>query len=151
MNKIKIDTIEEYDLCLKHGINPLFWHRFIKIDINLRHTIQNSLFGIYELSKGNVLLANDKYYHYCFKHSTLRCENCGQKVFNNRNLNNVYSSTNISHIISRGSNPEIAHDPRNHNFLCFNCHSKWENGNRKEMLIYLDNKVIIQELREDYF
>lgn len=150
MNRHVIYTIEEYNLCLKYGINPLFWHRNIKLNINLRITLQNSLFGQFELNKGDVKKANDKYYHYCFERSKLRCENCGKKVFTLRNIDGAYSSINISHIISRGSNPMIAHDPRNHNFLCFECHQKWESGNKKEMLIYWDNQVVIKELNEDY-
>jgi len=148
--KINISTFEELDLCLKHGINPLFWNRFIKLEIGFRIEVQNRLFGKSELGKVDVLKANDKFYHYCFEHSTLHCENCGQKVYKLRNIEGCYSAIYISHILTRGSNPNIAHDPRNHNFLCPKCHDKWETGNRKEMLIYLDNQIVIKELKQDY-
>lgn len=150
-NKIIIDSIEGFDLCLKKGINPLFWHRIFKLEINLRVDIQNKLFGLSEIGKVNIIKSNEKYYRYCYNHSNLSCENCGKKVYSCTNIYNNYSSVYISHILSRGSNPKMAHDPRNHNVLCLHCHNKWEFGNKKEMLIYFDNLVVIDEIKRDYY
>jgi hypothetical protein len=44
----------------------------------------------------------------------------------------------------------LAHDPRNHNKLCAQCHKKWESPQKYEMLIYMDNIVVIKELKKDY-
>lgn len=140
----------EFDYCLSRGVNPLYWHRSIKLDIGLRISIQNELFGKSELGKGSVIRANDKYYHYCFDHSLLACENCGTSFFINRNIENCYSARNVSHIISRGSRADLAHDPRNHNMLCWECHDQWESPNNRGMLIFMDNQVIIRELKNDY-
>jgi len=126
LKKINISTFEELDLCLKHGINPLFWNRFIKLEISFRIEVQNQLFGKSELGKGDTVRSNDKFYHYCFENSSLHCENCGQKVYKLRNIEGCYSAIYISHILSRGSNAHLAHDPRNQNFLCPKCHAKWE-------------------------
>lgn len=136
-------------MCLKKGVDPLFWNRFIKMDIELRITLQNNIFGFAELHK-NTIKANDKYYHYCFEKSYKHCENCGTPLFANRNME-CYSSYYISHIISKGARADMAHDPRNHNILCPKCHDKWENGKKHEMLIYLDNTVVIRELKNDYY
>lgn len=78
------------------------------------------------------------------------CENCGKKLYKMRNLDSSYSSVYISHIITKGAHPDIMHDPRNHNILCFICHNKWENGARKDMVIYMDNKIVIKEMLSDY-
>lgn len=150
MKLINISSYEELDLCLKHGINPLFWHRFVKLEIHFRVEVQNNLFGKSELGKSDIVKANDKYYHYCYQNSNLHCENCGQKIYKLRNIEGCYSAIYISHILTRGSNPHLAHDPRNHNFLCPKCHEKWENGNKSDMLIYLDNQIVIKELKQDY-
>ena len=150
LKKTTITIREEFELCLSYGVNPLFWHRFIKLDVNLRISLQNELFGKSELGKGNVVIANDRYYHYCFDNSLLVCENCGTSFFVKENIDGCYSSRNVSHIISRGARADLAHDPRNHNMLCGRCHSEWENGNKQGMLIYMDNMVVVRELNNDY-
>lgn len=151
MQKLSINTIEEFNLCISKGVNPLFWHRTIKIEINLRKTIQQKLFGNAERISRDIVRANDRYYHYCFEHSLLACENCGVSLYAAKNIDKSFSAIYVSHIISKGSNPQIAHDPRNHNILCPKCHDRWENGTRREMLIYFDNSVIIHELKNDYY
>lgn len=150
LSKKIINSREEFELCLSHGVNPLFWNRFIKLDFGLRISLQNELFGKSELGKGSVIKANDRYYHYCFSNSLLICENCGAPLFINRNIDGCYSAKNVSHILSRGANAELAHDPRNHNILCGTCHKTWESPQNKGMLIYMDNQVVIKELRKDY-
>lgn len=140
----------EYDYLLKRGVDPLFWHRVFKVDIHLRINIQNNLFGRAELSKKSIIAANDRYYHYCFWHGPLVCENCGKPFFSNKNIQGCYWSGHVSHIISKGAASEMAHDPRNHNKLCHKCHEKWESAKNKEMMIYRDNIIVIEELKRDY-
>jgi len=149
-NKLIITTLEEYYLCRSRGIDPLFWHFHIKLDISLRISIQNKLFGHTTLSKKNIPQANDKYYHYCYNYGPLVCENCGDSLYRNRNILGSYSATYISHILSRSNKPEMAHDPRNFNKLCAKCHDKWESQKKNEMLIFMDNQIIIKELLKDY-
>lgn len=146
-----ISSDTEFDFCLKRGVNPLFWQRDIKIDINYRIQKQYELFGDPRDGNYDIVKAHEKYYKYCFEHSTMHCENCGIKLFSMRNIDSCYSAIYISHILTRKANPEMAHDPRNHNILCPKCHEKWENGERRAMLIYLDNQEIIKELKHDYF
>ena len=148
---IILNSKSEYAYCLSKGVNPLFWHPNIKLDVRLRISLQNELFGKSELGKGKVLKANDKYYHYCFNNSLLACENCGTSFFVNRNIDTAYSADKVSHILSRGSRADLAHDPRNHNMLCFECHQQWESPQNKGMLIYMDNQIVIEELKKDYF
>ena len=145
-----LSSVYEYELCLKHGINPLFWHRHIKLVPTLRIQLQNKIFGKSELGKGNVVQANDKYYHYCWDHGLMVCEECGRPLYAMRHYD-CYSATYISHILTRGSNPNMAHDPRNHNILCKKHHDQWETGERRGMIIYPDNQVVIRELKKDYY
>lgn len=149
MRKHLINNIEEYNFCLSKGTDPLFFNRFIKMDIKLRVNVQNKLFGGASAHK-NILQANDKYYHYCFERSYKTCENCGYPLYKLRNLDNVYSSVYVSHILTRGSNPQLAHDPRNHNILCKDCHDKWENGFKQEMMVYFGNMIVINEMKKEY-
>lgn len=146
---VYLNTINEYEQCLKSGINALFWHRQIKLVPSLRRSIQNKLFGKSELGKGNIVRANDKFYHYCFENSLKICEECGIPIYSNRNYD-CYSATYVSHILSRSKDPGIAHDPRNHNILCPECHKIWESLKNKQMLIYNDNQIVIREIILDY-
>lgn len=147
---LKIDNIADYERFLKLGVNALFWNNHIKLEFSLRLQLQNELFGKSQLGNGNVLKSNDRYYHYCFDHSLLACENCGKSLYCKKNIDQAYSATYVSHIISRSNAPEMAHDPRNHNILCGECHHKWESPNNDEMIIYYDNLVVIEELKKEY-
>ena len=61
-----------------------------------------------------------------------------------------YSAVYVSHILTRGANPDMSHDPRNVNILCFRHHSEWENGAREQMRIFAKNQLTIEELKKDY-
>jgi hypothetical protein len=52
--------------------------------------------------------------------------------------------------LTRGAHPEIAHDPRNINILCFESHNRWENGDRERMRIYPANMRLIELLKSEY-
>ena len=119
---------------------------FMKSDRNDTAKL-NSLMELQnELFKGTILEKNEKYYNYAYDlHDIKKCENCLRPL--------KYSSVNISHILTRGANPEMKYDLRNHNLLCFECHEKWEhnvNNNRFSMNIYLDNNKVIKLLKKDY-
>jgi len=70
-----------------------------------------------------------------------RCENCGVYL-------PVYSSTFVSHILTRGANPELAHDFDNYNILCLACHRQWETGDRGNMNIFWKNEERIENLKK---
>jgi hypothetical protein len=147
---IVISTREELDYCLRKGVNPIFYHPIVKLDIKFRIYLQNELFGRPALSDNKIVIANDRFYRYCWENGHGLCENCGRPLYVLRNLDGIYSSVWISHILSRGGWPEYAHDPRNHNILCGRCHAKWESRYNFEMSIFFFNQRIIKEIKSEY-
>lgn len=129
---------EAYESALKRGFNPLCEDAWkLPMTIELRRDIQKEMFG-----KNNAS-GNQKFYKYCLEHKPLVCEECGCPI-------NHPSAYNVSHILTRGAHPEMAHDPRNVNILCPKHHSAWENGDRQSMLICNKNKWIIARLKVEY-
>ena len=137
MAPIVIDTRELYDYARSRGYEPLTDKRFV-LDINLRVSIQRALFG-----SGHTPAENERFYRWCWEHKPHICEECMRPL-------REYSATYVSHILTKGAHPEMAHDPRNVNILCFNHHSVWENGNRENMRIYLGNMKTIEQLKKEY-
>lgn len=137
MEPIAIDTRPDYDYCVAQGYEPLVDRRFTMAH-QLRVSIQREKFGT-----GHTPEENERFYRFCWQHKPHICEECMKPL-------KEYSATYISHIISRGSDARIAYDARNVNILCFNCHLKWENGNRTSMRIYNANKKIIEEMKREY-
>lgn len=137
MNPIEINTRQDYDYCLSNGFEPLADNRFI-VEHKLRVEIQQELFG-----KGNSEEQNIKFYRWAWNRRPHYCEECMKPL-------NAYSAVHVSHILSRGSRPEMAYDIRNINILCYNCHSKWENGDRESMRINAKNELTIAELKREY-
>lgn len=137
MNPVAIDTRAEYDYCVARGYEPLIDRRF-KMDIRLRVSVQRELFG-----DGHSPAENEKFYRWCWEHKPHICEECMRPL-------REYSATYVSHILTRAAHPEMAHDCRNVNILCFSHHSVWENGNRKNMRIYQRNMQIVEELKKEY-
>ena len=146
MYPILINTRSDYNNVLDLGFYPLYdWQRF-KIDIPLRIELQREIFGHTILGPGNIPQANQRFYNYCWNQSIVKhCEECQLPL-------NEYSAVFISHILSRAGYPEMAHDPRNHNLLCGNCHHKWEKNEatRSIMKIRKKNNRIIKLLNQDY-
>ena len=136
MERIKIESVEEYELALARGYDALLDKRF-DMDIAIRKQVQKSIFG-----KNNAE-GNRKFYRYCLENLPLVCEECGREI-------TFPSPVNVSHILSRGAHPDKSHDPRNVNILCFDCHARWENGDRKNMKIYPKNEKTIETLRQEY-
>ena len=131
-----IETREEYEYCLSRGYDPLIDERF-PMEINLRREIQREKFG--KNNRGG----NSKFYRYCIENLPHVCEECGRYI-------SYPSAVNVSHILTRGAHPDKAHDPRNVNFLCFDCHARWENGDRESMKIYPKNLKTIEQLKKEY-
>lgn len=128
----------EYDYAVSRGFEPLIDTRHFRLDIRLRIEIQREKFGT-----GHTPEENEKFYRWVWEHKPHYCEETMRPLPN-------YSATFVSHILTRGANPEMAHDPRNVNILCFEMHNKWENGDRKGMRIYPANAMRIEELKRDY-
>lgn len=144
MTKILLETEQEYDLVKSMGYEPLLPNKHFKLDIRLRERIQKRLFGHCVTGRGSdIMAANERFFRWIWNHKLHYCEECMKPL-------NGYSAVYCSHIITRGSHPEMAHDPRNINILCFEHHNNWENGNRERMRIYPANQRMIKELINDY-
>lgn len=132
-----IDTRELYDYARGRGYEPLIDRRFA-MEIHLRVSIQRELFGT-----GHTPQENERFYRWCWEHYPHRCEETMRPLYN-------YSAVYVSHILTRGAHPEMAHDPRNVNILCYDAHNRWENGNREAMRIYAGNQLLIKLLKNEY-
>lgn len=128
----------EYDYAVSRGYEPLIDTKHFQLEIRLRISIQNEKFGT-----GHTPIENERFYKWCWEHMPHRCEETMRPLPN-------YSATYISHILTRGAFPEMAHDPRNVNILCFEMHNKWESGDRKGMRIYAGNMLRIEQLKKEY-
>ena len=138
MEPFTITTRAEYDLCKAHGFEPLLGLKLFPMDIRLRVAIQRELFGT-----GHTPQENERFYRFCWDHYPHQCAETMRPL-------RKYSATYVSHILTRGAHPEMAHDPRNVNILCFEMHNRWENGDRKNMRIFAGNQVIIEQLKREY-
>lgn len=134
---MEINNDFEYDYLVKRGHEPLLDERIVTMTNRLRREIQKRLFGT-DRTK-----ANAKFYKWVWDHKPHRCEECMRPL-------EKYSAVFVSHILTRGAFPEMAHDPRNVNILCFEHHNQWENGNRKAMRIYEKNQETIERLKKEY-
>ena len=143
MDQILISSREEYNLCVSRGYEPLLDNRF-KMEIHLRVEIQREKFGRCVFGRGeDIAQANQRFFHWIWEHKAHICEETMRPLYN-------YSATYCSHILTRGSQPEMAHDPRNINILCFEMHNRWEHLDRQNMRIYEKNLETIKTLKEEY-
>lgn len=133
-----IETMADYDYIRRRGFEPLTDPRF-PMSIELRKQVQERLFG-----KGHTSAENEKFYRWCWAHKPHICEETLRQLSN-------YSAVYVSHILTRGAHPAMAHDPRNINILCADAHAKWENGRKDEMRIFDRNKKIIEMLKKEYY
>lgn len=143
MERANIQTVAEYEYCKNRGAEPLADFRRFTVEPSLRIELQRRIFGRSELSKGDIVKGNQRFYEYAWLVLPHYCEECMRPLPG-------YSASFISHIISRGGRPDMAHDLRNVNILCVKHHEQWETGNRKKMRIYERNTAIIQRLKLDY-
>ena len=88
-------------------------------------------------SKKKLLL---EYYRKAWDNSPKVCEECGVVL-------KGYSATFVSHILARGSHPELALHPLNHNILCYEHHHQWEFSDRTKMKIFNKNQLTINKLK----
>lgn len=139
---LRIDSIYEYRQCVERGFEPLIDDRF-ELPIELRIEIQRQLFGHVTRGRGNIPQANERFFRWVWERKPHRCEETMRPLHN-------YSAVYVSHILSRGAHPEMAHDPRNVNILCAEMHNMWENGRRQSMRIWEKNSRIIKILKNEY-
>lgn len=137
MDAIRIETREQYDYAKKRGYEPLTDRHFV-LSHALRVAIQRELFGA-----GHTPEENERFYRFCWNAYPHHCEECMKPL-------RQYSATYVSHILTRAAHPEMAHDCRNVNILCFEHHGQWENGKRKQMRIYRGNLLRIEQLKKEY-
>ena len=143
MQKLSIDTMQEYELVRSKGHEPLLPNRYFSLSSSLRREIQRQIFGRCVTGRGDVAAANERFYRWVWKNKPHYCEECMKPL-------REYSSVYVSHILTRGAHPDMAHDPRNIIILCFNHHNQWENGDRRAMRIYEKNVETIELLKNEY-
>ena len=137
MEPIVIDTRELYEFARQRGYEPLVDRRFT-VEINLRVSLQRELFG-----RGHTPEENERFYRFCWHHYPHVCSETMRPL-------HQYSAAYVSHIMTRGAHPDMAHDPRNVNILCWEMHNRWENGDRQNMRIYRSNLLTIEQLKKEY-
>ena len=76
------------------------------------------------------------------------CEECGESLGEELydEEGKIAARWRFSHILGKKAYPEFRNDPRNFNLLCYQCHSLFEFGNKKEMNIYEGDMEIIEIL-----
>lgn len=135
----EIGEMWEYLYAKSRGIEPLMGLRKLPIYHPLRVEIQRQLFGT-----GHTPAENKKFFRFVWENKPHYCEECLKPLAN-------YSAVYCSHILTRGAHPEMAHDPRNINILCFEHHNQWEQATtRKTMRIYQKNSITIKMLEAEY-
>lgn len=132
-----IETREEYGYAVERGYEPLIDAR-LPMTHALRVEVQKERFG------KNDAEGNHRFYRFCLSRLPLICEECRRPI-------RSPSAYNVSHIISRGADARMAHDPRNVNILCEYCHERWEHSTtRVGMRILRKNKKRIEQLKREY-
>lgn len=89
--------------------------------------------------------ARQKYYQeaiqaFRLKYGAVSCEECGVNI-------PLPSGRNVSHILAGSNAPEHYLHPLNHKILCSVCEQVWTNGNRKEMRIWPECELLMQQIR----
>lgn len=140
MQPVPIETRAEYEFVASRGGCPLLDCKHFALDIHLRVELQRELFGHGVL---DVPDANARFFRWVWDHKPHRCEETLRPL-------PYYSAAFCSHILTRGAHPEMAHDPRNINLLCFEMHQRWENGDRRNMRIFAQNERTIEMMRKEY-
>ena len=143
MEPYLITDRDEYQYCIQRGFQPLLDIRNFRLEIGLRVEIQREIFGHCVFGRGDIPAANERFFRWVWEHKPHQCEETMRPLAN-------YSAVYCSHILTRGSHPEIAHDPRNINILSFECHNRWENGDRENMRIYPGNMRLIELMKAEY-
>ena len=95
---------EEYQFVTDRGFCPLLDYKRFTMDIRLRVEIQRELFGYCVFGRGNIPQANERFFRWIWEHKPHQCEETLRPL-------SSYSAVYCSHILTRGSHPEMAHDP----------------------------------------
>ena len=126
-----ITTREKYKAVVNIGFEPLIDD--FGLDHGLRLEIQKERFP-----------SNEVFYRWCWDYYPHRCMECMKPL-------GEYSATYVSHILTRGAHPDMAHDPRNVRILCARHHEQYEHRTtRKTMRIYEQTERIAEQLRYEY-
>lgn len=72
------------------------------------------------------------------------CENCGCPI-------PFPSATNVSHIVTKGSNSFLRSHPLNYFYLCHSCHFTYDHGDRASMRIYDEAVRRKQIMTREYY
>ena len=139
MESIRIETDAQYRAATDEGYQPLVNVKRFTMAHGLRVEKQHKLFG-----RGHTPAENERFYRWVWRYKPHICEECAKYL-------PEYSATFVSHILTRGAHPDMAHDPRNVNILCRACHDRWENGDRGAMRIYYKNQDTINLLKNEYY
>lgn len=127
-----IRTREEYEADVRDGWNPLA-DTHCTMDHGLRLEIQRELFP-----------SNEAFYRWCWNNYPHYCMECMRRL-------PEYSAVYVSHILTRGAHPDMAHDPRNVRILCARHHEQYEHRpTRRSMRIYEETERIADSLRKEY-
>ena len=143
MEPYLITDRDEYQYCIQRGFQPLLDICNFRLEIGLRVEIQREIFGHCITGRGDIPAANERFFRWVWEYKPHQCEETMRPLAN-------YSAVYCSHILTRGSHPEIAHDPRNINILSFESHNRWENGDRQNMRIYPGNMRLIELMKTEY-
>lgn len=148
LEPVTITTWEEYTYCTDRGCQPLLYSPLVKMDIELRVEVQRELFGLCKMGPNRIPQANERFYRWCWEFIQQDawphwCEETGSPLY-------TYRAEQISHILSKGGHPDMAHDPRNINILTLRQHDRWENGPRQQMQIYTGNMRRVELLKTEY-
>lgn len=130
----------KYDGCTYEGI------LYSKGYCQKHYWIQNKSKNKDKVDK--VLKEDESTYYTVFMCKKHECEECGSpltKKFKD-DKGKIIDRWQYSHILSKGAHPKLRNNPLNFNRLCFDCHQKWEFGDRKSMKIFIDNQFIIEKL-----
>lgn len=88
-----------------------------------------------------VIRKDNEFYSLVWAVKVHYCEECSEYLGDE--INKVY----FSHILSKGSFPNLRHDMDNVRLLCFGHHQQWEFGDRTTMKIYAEDSKKIYKLK----
>lgn len=101
-------------------------------------------------NRSNMLKRDKLFYLLCFRNKKQICEECGKKlppVFEDEN--GIVAIYRYSHILPKSTYPRLRHNLDNINILCFDCHYRWDFGDKKKMKIYESNLLTIDKLTDE--
>lgn len=89
------------------------------------------------------ICADTAFYNEIWAERRHSCEECGC------NLGNTWKRYMFSHLITKGSHPDLRYNKRNIVLKCLPCHNRWENGDRKNMRVYERYKETIAQMLKE--